>query len=86
MSKTTVEHQNMGCRLCSTACQNGNQTAYLLCPNCQVLAKAAPDLLAALERIRQRAETDPTNLPVKMFAGEIVAMCTDAIYKAKEKP
>ena len=41
------------------------------------------DLLAALEGLRRRTEIDPTNLPAKMFAGEIAAMCTDAIYKAK---
>ena len=41
------------------------------------------DLLVALKNIRQRAETDPTNLPVKMFATEIVVMCTNAIYKAE---
>ncbi len=49
MSKTTVEHQNMGCRLCSTSCEEGDQTAYLLCPDCRTLSRVARDLLVALE-------------------------------------
>ena len=42
------------------------------------------DLLEALKDIRRTAKTDPTNLPVKMFAGDIAARATAAIERAKE--
>ena len=45
---TTVEHQAGGCRLCSVSLED-IQVAYLLCADCQRLARAAPALLAALK-------------------------------------
>jgi len=42
------------------------------------------NLLAALEDIRRIATTDPTNLPQKMFAGNIAARATAAIASVEE--
>lgn len=41
-------------------------------------------LLSALEAIRRIATTDPTNLPQKMFAGDIAARATAAIEEARK--
>ena len=55
--RTTVEHQNMGCRLCSASLEDvASQVAYLLCAKCQRLARAAPDLLSALEKAWAEAD------------------------------
>lgn len=83
----TVEHQMMGCRLCSASLE-GPQVAYLLCPSCIPLVKAAPQLLEALETIHGKAndclESPRVNLtPVGtlMFIKERTAA---AIAAAKE--
>ena len=59
--KTTVEHQAGGCRLCSVSLEDeSTQVAYLLCPDCQHLARAARDLLEALKNVLPYAEAfDP---------------------------
>lgn len=42
--------------------------------------RAIAALRVALEKIRDRCGIDPTNLAPKMFAGEIAAMATMALY------
>ncbi len=77
--------------------ENGIQQALILAgpdgltstqiERAQFIIRAANNfypLLEALEDIRRTAKTDPTNLPVKMFAGDIAARATAAIERAKE--
>ncbi|KKK56263.1 hypothetical protein LCGC14_3066260 [marine sediment metagenome] len=56
--------------------------------NADFIVRAANNfypLLKALENIRRMATTDPTNLPQKMFAGDIAARATAAIEEAKKE-
>ena len=62
---TTVEHQAGGCRLCSVSLED-IQVAYLLCADCQRLARAGPALLEALKL----AQTE-SNCAAEMFAEHI---------------
>lgn len=41
-------------------------------------------LLEALKRIETRCDIDPTNLPIKMFTGEIKSMARAAIELANK--
>lgn len=45
-------------------------------------ANAHDRLIEALEEIQRMAETDPTNLPQKMFASQIAARCVVALAAA----
>ena len=76
MKKTTVEHQAGGCRLCSISLEDeSTQVAFLLCPDCQRLARAATGLLKVLSQIYDESR-DPN----------IERIARAAIKEAEEKP
>ncbi len=80
MNKTTVEHQAGGCRLCPVSLEDeSTQVAYLLCPDCQPLARAARRLLRALKDIVEGLDADGSILPRDLVAAR------KAIKKAEEK-